>query len=313
MMPGLVLDGLLALALPLVAWRAISAKDLFQACVVFIAYGLLLSLSWVRLGAPDVALAEAGIGAGFTGALLLDAAARLRSAPERPRPHARLAAVLCAGVGATLLWALWTLPGPAGTVPELVRANMTEGGVKNPVTAVLLDFRAYDTLLEVGVLWLAAVAAWSVLPSRPPGPADVPGNAGPLLPVAARLAVPVMLLVALYMLWVGSSAPGGAFQAAALLAGAAVVLLVAGRLPTVASDRWPLRVGLLAGLAVFLAVAVGVAGAGGRLLEYPRELAYPLILIIEAVATLSITLVLAALFMGRRYAPGEAGPEEEAP
>lgn len=313
MTPGLLLDGLLALALPLVAWRAVSAKDLFQACVVFIAYGLLLSLSWVRLGAPDVALAEAGIGAGFTGALLLDAAARLGRSPKRQAPHARLAVVLSAMVGATLLWALWTLPEPAERVPELVRANMREEGVKNPVTAVLLDFRSYDTLLEVGVLWLAAMAAWSVMPSRPADPADVPVEVGPVLPVAVRLVMPVVLLVALYMLWVGSSAPGGAFQAAALLAGAAVMLLVAGRLPTVAEDRWPLRVGLLAGLAVFLAVAVGVASAGGRLLEYPRGLAYPLILLIEAVATLSIALVLAVLFMGRRYAPGEARPREEAP
>jgi multisubunit Na+/H+ antiporter MnhB subunit len=309
MMPALVLDGMLALALPLVAWRAVSAKDLLQACVVFIAYGLLLSLSWVRLGAPDVALAEAGIGAGFTGALLLDAAARMGRDRERRVRRRWLGAVLCAAVGAVLLWALWTLPGPSGVMPALVHENMREGEVKNPVTAVLLDFRSYDTLLEVGVLWLAMMAAWSVLPSRPAGPGDAPEDAGPVLPVAARLVAPVALLVALYLLWVGSSAPGGAFQSAALLAGAAVMLLVAGRLPPVAQDRWPLRVGLLAGLAVFVTVAVGVALTGGRLLEYPRELAYPLILLIEAVATLSIALVLAALFMGRRYAPGETGPE----
>jgi hypothetical protein len=73
-------------------------------------------------------------------------------------------------------------------------------------------------------------------------------------------------------------------------------------------DRWPMRMGLVAGLAVFLTIGVAVTGAGGRLLEYPRELAYPLILLIEAVATVSIALVLAALFSGRRYAPGEEGP-----
>jgi len=38
-----------------------------------------MALSWVRLDAPDVALAEAAIGAGLTGALLLAALARLDS------------------------------------------------------------------------------------------------------------------------------------------------------------------------------------------------------------------------------------------
>ncbi len=37
----------------------------------------MLSLVWVRLDAPDIALAEAAIGAGLTGALLLSALARL--------------------------------------------------------------------------------------------------------------------------------------------------------------------------------------------------------------------------------------------
>jgi len=37
-----------------------------------------MALDWVRLAAPDVALAEAAIGAGLTGALLMAALARLR-------------------------------------------------------------------------------------------------------------------------------------------------------------------------------------------------------------------------------------------
>jgi uncharacterized MnhB-related membrane protein len=37
-----------------------------------------MALAWVRLAAPDVALAEAAIGAGLTGALLMAALARLR-------------------------------------------------------------------------------------------------------------------------------------------------------------------------------------------------------------------------------------------
>ena len=56
-----------------------SSEGLFRAIVLFIAFGLLMSLAWVRLGAPDVALAEAAIGAGLTGALFLSALARLKA------------------------------------------------------------------------------------------------------------------------------------------------------------------------------------------------------------------------------------------
>jgi len=71
-----VLDGTLVLALLWLARRALSSPDLFTAIVLFIAFGLMMALAWVRLQAPDVALAEAAIGAGLTGALLLAALAR---------------------------------------------------------------------------------------------------------------------------------------------------------------------------------------------------------------------------------------------
>ena len=72
-------DILLASTLLWLAWRALVTPDLFRAIVLFIAFGLLMALAWLRLAAPDVALAEAAIGAGLTGALLLVALARLES------------------------------------------------------------------------------------------------------------------------------------------------------------------------------------------------------------------------------------------
>lgn len=74
-------DILLAVLLIWLAARSLTAADLFEAIVLFIVFGLLMALVWARLNAPDVALAEAAIGAGLTGALLLSALARLR----RPR------------------------------------------------------------------------------------------------------------------------------------------------------------------------------------------------------------------------------------
>ncbi|ANB01528.1 MAG: DUF4040 domain-containing protein [Chromatiaceae bacterium] len=74
----LAFDLTLVLTLLGVAWQLLRGQDLFRSVVLFIAFGLLLSLAWVRLQAPDVALAEAAIGAGVTGALLLVALGRLR-------------------------------------------------------------------------------------------------------------------------------------------------------------------------------------------------------------------------------------------
>lgn len=71
-------DALLGLGLLWLAWWALNCRDLFKAIVLFIAFGLLMALAWVRLDAPDVALAEAAIGAGLTGALLMAALARLQ-------------------------------------------------------------------------------------------------------------------------------------------------------------------------------------------------------------------------------------------
>jgi uncharacterized MnhB-related membrane protein len=76
----LLFDLLLGLGLLLAALGALWSRSLFRAVVLFVVFGLLVALAWVRLEAPDVALAEAAIGAGLTGALLLDAVGHLRRA-----------------------------------------------------------------------------------------------------------------------------------------------------------------------------------------------------------------------------------------
>lgn len=70
------------------AWRAMMASDVFKGVVMFIGFGLTMALVWVRLDAPDIALAEAAIGTGLTGALLLDAVRHMSRPPDRlARPH----------------------------------------------------------------------------------------------------------------------------------------------------------------------------------------------------------------------------------
>jgi uncharacterized MnhB-related membrane protein len=84
MTPALAFDLLLIAALLWSAARTLITADVFRAVVLFIVFGLLMALAWARLGAPDIALAEAAIGAGLTGALLLDAVGHLRAKRRGP-------------------------------------------------------------------------------------------------------------------------------------------------------------------------------------------------------------------------------------
>ena len=200
--------------------------------------------------------------------------------------------VLTVGLGYTVL----SLPDHAGGLQKVVAEKMEVSGVSNPVTAVLLNFRGYDTLLEMVVLLSALLGVWSL--GGPALRSEAPP--GPVLDTLARLLVPVLILVAGYLLWVGGHAPGGAFQAGSVLGAAGVLLLLTGwRLHTKLATL-PLRLILVAGPGTFLAMAVFTLLTKGQFLEYPQAHAGILILILETAATVSIGVTLAALFLGYR-------------
>lgn len=209
----------------------------------------------------------------------------------------RIAVVLAAALFASALIAamleLSALPSPAVNLPAAVAANMAASGVEHPVTAVLLNFRGYDTLLEIGVLLLALLVVLTVSPREE---SAAPGSADPVLQTLARSAVPLMLLVAVYLLWAGAHRPGGAFQAGAVLGAAAVLLHLAGLLPGWNAPRRRLRWGLAGGFLVFLGVSAALL-VEGALLAYPPPAAGALILLIEAVLAVSLGLILAGLFL----------------
>jgi uncharacterized MnhB-related membrane protein len=79
-----IFDWLLALTLVGLAWTALAAKDLFKAIVLFISFGMLMAVAWLRLQAVDIALAEAAIGAGLTGAIFIMAIKRM-SKNQQPK------------------------------------------------------------------------------------------------------------------------------------------------------------------------------------------------------------------------------------
>ena len=305
----LVFDALLLLSIVGLAWASLATTDIRRGVILFMAFGLVLAVAWGRLLAPDVALAEAAIGAGLSGALLL-AAAHTQPRPlppestNTPRNHGAVGVVLrwavtllCTALAGTLAWALLHVfsSTPHDMLPGAISANLAASGVSNPVTAVLLNFRAYDTLLELAVL-LTAVLGIFTLGQANPGYQP----AGPVFDGLVRWLVPVLILTAGYLLWVGAHAPGGAFQAGAMLAAAGVVLRLAGRTRIGLPEGFMLRLVMAAGVGLFLLVGLTLLILGRPFLGYPQAWAGTLILMIETAAMLSIAATLVLAFLGGR-------------
>jgi multisubunit Na+/H+ antiporter MnhB subunit len=193
------------------------------------------------------------------------------------------------------------LPDPAPTLAPAAAANAAATGLGNPVTNVLMAFRAMDTMLEKVVLLLALVGVWSLAPDRVwgghPGPRHQADPRG-VLAFLARLLSPVGIVVGIYIFWVGADHPGGAFQGGTILAAMWLLVMMAGLTdaPPV-SRRW-LRLVLIAGPAVFLVVGLGGLWLGNAFLAYPEAYAKPLILSIELAMTLTIAVTLGLLLAG---------------
>ena len=298
--------GLAALVVALAVW-AVFARDAFAAVVGFIAYGLLLTLVWVQLQGVDVALTEAAIGGGLTGALLVSAASRLRGTEaaaraERPRTLVRVAAaVLSAAVTAALAIGVLMLPDPAPTLAPQTMANIESTGVGNPITAVLLAFRAMDTLLEAIVLVFALIGVWSLGPDHTWG--GRPGlrhHADPngILAYLARVLPPIGIIVGTYVFWVGADHPGGKFQGATIVAAMWLLAIMAGLADAPPISRKWVRVGLAAGPLVFIAIGLMGAVTAGAFLAYPDGYAKPLIVVIELALMPTLALILALLIAG---------------
>ena len=307
-----VLNILLALLILGLAVWTIVAREAYAAAIGFIAYGLLLTLVWVQLRGIDVALTEAAIGGGLTGALLIRAAAKLRKTEtaaraERPGAPTRLVAALAsAAVTVALALAVLALPDPAPTLAPEAMANIAATGVGNPITAVLLAYRSMDTLLEAIVLLFALIGVWSLAPDRVwggrPGPryrADPDG----ILAYLARLLPPIGIIVGVYIFWIGADAPGGKFQGATILAAMWLLAMMAGLADAPPVSLRRLRAALVAGPVVFIAVGAAGVATAGAFLAYPEGLAKPLILVIEWALLPSLALTLGLIMAGAPERP----------
>jgi multisubunit Na+/H+ antiporter MnhB subunit len=298
-------DIALALLVLAVGGWSIIARNMMTAVIVFIAYGLLLSLAWVRLFAIDVSLTEAAIGSGATGLLMVIAAHKVAGDARRVVQLSRgfhvLAGIFALLVAVGIASLAFVLPGDPVSLAAPVMERLPESGLGNPVAGVLFVYRSFDTLLEKVVLLLALIGVWAL--ARDADWGGLPGlrryqHQSSVLTLLARTLPPIGFVFAIYMTWAGADVPGGAFQGGTVLAAMWILVMVAGvrKLPRVSSPL--LRLAIVAGPVVFL--LIGFAGflVPGIFLAYPDGFAKPLIVVMEIALTLSIAVILGLLIAG---------------
>ncbi|GAB2669285.1 monovalent cation/H+ antiporter subunit A [Arenimonas aestuarii] len=241
------------------------------ALVVMGAVGLAVSLAFVLLSAPDLALTQLLVEMVTIALMLLSLnylPAESAAEPSRLRRWRDGAIALAAGGGvAALAYAIITRP--LDTVASQILAlSLPEGGGSNVVNVILVDFRGFDTLGEIAVFGIAGLVVHAMLrrarmlPERradgPPDPLVIPNT-------VARLLLPLALAVSLYLFLRGHNLPGGGFIAGLVLAVPVLLQYVLS-----GNEYMEQRLGFdyprVIGLGLMLALLTGV---GSWVLGYP--------------------------------------------
>jgi multicomponent Na+:H+ antiporter subunit B len=194
---------------------------------------------------------------------------------------------------------------PAAThvSPRYIEQGAEATGAPNLVTAVLADYRGYDTMFETAVVFTAGMACLLLLRlfrkeqpektlyrHRPTGvvlqvkrgyrvAGGLPGLEridsqwtpyDPITSTASRVLIPFIQIFALYVVAHGHHSPGGGFQGGVILGASFILLALAQDLRT-AQAQFPERANVLASaLGVLIYVGVGLVALvfGGNFLDY---------------------------------------------
>ena len=199
-------------------------RQRLMALVVIGVVGLAVSMVFVLLSAPDLALTQLLVEM-VTIALMLLALNYLPQksvpGPSRARRWRDAAIAIGAGGGvAALVYAMTTRP--ADTVAaELLARSLPEAYGSNVVNVILVDFRGLDTLGEIAVFGIAGLVVHALLRRARMQPDLVmPGSPDRLLmpAVLSHLLFPLALAVSAYLFLRGHNQPGGGFIAGLVLA-----------------------------------------------------------------------------------------------
>ena len=133
-------------------------------------------------------------------------------------------------------------------------------GAGNIVTAVVLAFRGFDTLLELTILFTAATVGGLVLGKPRPDAVRDP-DAGFILQAGADLFFPLLLVVGLYIILHGHLTPGGGFQGGVVLAAAFFIPVLARPGTTLDHHAVSLIEGLAGASFIFIGLLAMFGGA----------------------------------------------------
>ena len=246
--PGTGSRALLPLSLPALAlwalllaacgWLALRHHDRFQSVVVVGVVGLVTALCFVSFSAPDLALTQLTVEVVSTALLLMGLALLPRQTPRESSRLRRLRdGALALGGGAGMAWLAWVMLTREHDSISWYFLNhaAVAGGGTNAVNVILVDFRGYDTFGEITVLAIAAIGVLALMDGmRTRRPTSDGANQGwtfaaqpLLLRVAARLVLPLALVVSLYIFMRGHNLPGGGFIAGLITAVALVLQYMA--------------------------------------------------------------------------------------
>ncbi len=270
-------------AMPVLGWICLVGSTLcvvafhrnrLLALVLIGVTGLIVSLSFNYLSAPDLALTQISVEVVTIILLLLALNFMPQDTPRESSPGRRIRDVvlsLGAGLGVGgLIYALLTRDFALPSISEFHIANSYKGGGgTNVVNVILVDFRGFDTFGEIIVLGIAAIIIFAITeavlgskvrarlinrkPERP-----LAGDTHPLMMVVAtRVMMPIAIMVAAYIFFRGHNLPGGGFIAG-LIAAIAVVMQYMASGFAWATDRQRLPYHGIIGTGVLVAAATGM-------------------------------------------------------
>ena len=226
-------------------------------------------------------------------------------------------------VGGLLLFAAKDFPewgdpqSPASKSPvssHFINNTGVDTEVPNMVTAVLADYRGFDTMFETVVVFIAGIAVLAILKGsgrrRGGNRKDHEVEAEPDLIVTntVRLVVPIIQIFAFYVLAHGHVSPGGGFQGGVVMGASFILLALAWDL-----DFALLRVSqstciIIAALGIVIYAGIGFLSMllGGEFLDYAelekvlpvsREMArYHAMLGVEIGVGFTVTAIMFALY-----------------
>jgi multicomponent K+:H+ antiporter subunit A len=242
--------------------------------------GVLVSLSFIYLSAPDLALTQISVEVVTVMLLLLALNFLPKETPKESGSLRRgrdglLASLGGLGVG-MLIYAVMTRDFTTISDFHLAQSKPGGGGT-NVVNVILVDFRGFDTFGEIIVLGIAALSIFALLDGALKGPAIkrlqswVPDQERSrdrhpmMLVVATRVMLPLSLLVGVYIFLRGHNDPGGGFIAGLVVAIAFLMQYMASGFGW-AEQRMKIDYHLMIGIGV---LAAGFTGVGAWIAGRP--------------------------------------------